>query len=477
MIEKIKENSIFWSLLFLSIVLLTIQLDGVTLRSVDGAVYSSIARELADKPFKEWVVLTWRGGEKFYENPHFMPMYLATFIRVLGITSYTVIIPIILLSVTSLVTVFKLGEILVSKRLGLFSMFALIATPQFIKEGRNPMLETALMCFTLLSIYFGIKCLKDKNIKLAFVSGLLCALAFLSKGPICLLAPGVLFGFYLTSHFSFSNSLNFSVTHKQFFKIVLLFVLGFILIMGVIDIWHFMITEESFWLNYYNIRLLYTINHPTAGQIESVGGDPLFYFKLILKKHIPWAYIGLAALMVAFLKTAKDYRPAIIVGSLMTFGYLLGFSLIVFKAPWYINVYFGGISLMGGVTLSYTFEKKMRKFNAPLVIISFSCVLLFLSSSFSFIFKKKERIVGTFLSQVETKFENRFKGKLISACYPMGMWRGNFIVHYFLGARLKDCNVNDEVKFVDLEQYKMSGDELLLYSNFPMGLVTKVKEK
>jgi 4-amino-4-deoxy-L-arabinose transferase-like glycosyltransferase len=476
MLKAIKDNSIFWSLLFLSIVLFTIQLDGVTLRSVDGAVYSSIARELADKPFKDWIVLTWRGGEKFYENPHFMPMYLATFIRALGITSFTVILPVILLSLTSLISVYKIGNILVSKHFGLFAMFALIATPQFIKEGRNPMLETALMCFTLLSIYFGLKAVKKMSFKNALISGVICGLAFLSKGPICILAPAVLFLFSLISKIEFFNSLSFSISYKNLFKTILFFIFGFLIVMGFIDLWHFVVTGESFWLNYYNVRLLYTINHPTAGQIKNVGGDPLFYFKLIFSKHIPWAYFAFAALFVGMFKKAKEYRPALVVGFLMTFGYLFGFSMIVFKAPWYINVYYGGLALLSGVTLSYIFKNKKIKFNVPVTLVSVACLLLMLSSSFSFIFKKKQRIVGTFLAQVESRFENSFKGKRISACYPMGMWRGNFIVHYFLGARLKECNQMDDLKFVNLEKYKISNNEKLLYSNFPMGLVTKMKE-
>ncbi|OUR98787.1 hypothetical protein A9Q84_05075 [Halobacteriovorax marinus] len=476
MLQKIKENSIFWSLLFLGLVILTIQLDSVTLRSVDGAVYSSIARELSEKPFFQWIQLTWKDGVAFYENPHFMPMYLALFIRAFGISSYTVIIPIIILSLSSLICVYKLGKTLVSKNLGLFAMFALLATPQFIKEGRNPMLETGLMCFTLFSIYFGIKSLRDRDIKNAILSGVMCAMAFLAKGPISLLAPGVLFAFAILSNFEWANSKIFKNTAKELLKTVLLFLVGFVLIMGIIDLWYFLVTGESFWVNYYQIRLLFTMNHPTAGAIAEVGGDPLFYLKLIFKKHIPWAHIAMASIFLTLFKKDTANRPALLVGGLMTLGYLLGFSIIIFKAPWYINVYFGGLALLSGVSLNLIFKNVRPKLNTAITLTALASTLLLVSSSFPTIFKKKERIVGTFLANLEKKYENRFQKKTIAACYTMGMWRGNFIVHYFLGARLSTCNANADLKFVNLENYQIINNEKLLYSYFPMGLVERVKE-
>lgn len=476
MFQKIKENSIFWSLLFLGLVILTIQLDSVTLRSVDGAVYSSIARELSEKPFFQWIQLTWKDGVAFYENPHFMPMYLALFIKAFGISSYTVIIPIILLSLSSLVCVYKIGKTLVSKNLGLFSMFALIATPQFIKEGRNPMLETGLMCFTLFSIYFGIKSLRDRDIKSAVLSGAMCAMAFLAKGPISLLAPGVLFAFATLSNFEFSNSLKFKNTLIELLRTIGLFLIGFFLVMGFVDLWHFLVTGESFWINYYKIRLLFTVNHPTAGAIAEVGGDPLFYLKLIFRKHIPWAHIALASIFLTILKKDSENRPALILGGLMTVGYLLGFSIIIFKAPWYINVYFGGLALLSGVSLNLIFKNVKPKIDVAVTFVALASLLLLISSSFPTIFKKKERIVGTFLAKLEKRFENRFQNKLISACYTMGMWRGNFIVHYFLGARLSTCDSNADLKFVNLESYKNEKNEKLLYSYYPMGLVEKLKD-
>ncbi len=475
MIDKLKENSLFLSLLFLGIILLTIQLETVTLRSVDGAVYSSMGRELTEKPFLDWIVLTFRGGEKFYENPHFMPFFLATFIKVFGVGAVSVVLPAVLLSIGSLIANYKIGKLVLDQRFGLLSMFCLLAIPQFIKEGRNPMLETALMMFTLWSIYFGLRSLKETK-KWSLVSGIVCGFAFLSKGPISFLAPAVILSMALISKIKIFEMKDYENDFKDLMLKVLFFIIGFSIVLGVIDIWHLAVTGTSFWKSYYEVRLLYTMNHPTAALVQNVGGDHLFYLKMILKKHIPWVYVALIAPVLFFFyknkhqEQIKKVYPALIVGMLMFWGYLFGFSIITFKAPWYMNTYFGGLALLSAVSIYLVTNQKFRARYLVVTVNTIAITLLFLSSSFPSIFKSKKRVFESFLIQAQKNLGNKLKGHYVKDCISIGEWRGPFIVHYFLGAKITSCESNSQYSLVNLENYNKKNK--ILYSVYPIALVT-----
>ena len=137
-------------LMFLAAVVLCGQIQNEVLYSVDGIVYALVGKELTLKPFSQWVILTWNGSP-FYEHPHLTPWLLGASMKLFGVSTLTAILPIVLISLATVLLAYLLGRALLDHRLGLLAGTVLTLTPEFVRGGRNPMLEPALMFFIMLA--------------------------------------------------------------------------------------------------------------------------------------------------------------------------------------------------------------------------------------------------------------------------------------------------------------------------------------
>ncbi len=158
------------TVLFLSMVILWGQIEADVFHSVDGIIYSLVAKELTQKPLINWVVLTWNQAP-FFEHPHLTPWLLAIFMKAFGVHTLTAIIPIVLLSNLTVLLTYFLGKRFLDHRFGILAATVLTFTPQFVKNGRNPMLEPALMLSVMLVIFFYIKSVQDKKFIPTLIAG------------------------------------------------------------------------------------------------------------------------------------------------------------------------------------------------------------------------------------------------------------------------------------------------------------------
>ena len=241
-------------MMFLAAVILWNQIENEVFYSVDDVVYALVAKELTRKPLVEWVVLTWFQAP-FYEHPHLTPWMLGVGMALLGVGTTAAIIPIVLLSTLTVLLTYFLGRSLIDHRYGLLAATTLALTPQFVKGGRNPMLEPALMFFIMLTIYCSIRATESMKYSYTVLTGLSLGLAFLAKGPPAILAVGVIVGFqgiallFPDTFARFRVPLRWSVVHLSCAIVVSLALLS------LVDFWHYAMVGTSFWMQYFTGRM------------------------------------------------------------------------------------------------------------------------------------------------------------------------------------------------------------------------------
>jgi len=464
------ENKSFWAVLFLGIVLLTLQLENITLRAVDAPIYASMGKELLAKTLIDWAQITWRGGVGFYDNPHFTPWLIAVSFKLFGVSAFAAALPIVIISIFSIIAIFFLGREIVNERFAILCMLALILCPQFLKDGRNPMLEPAIMFFTTISIYFGIKSLSEKNVPYALLGGFSTAFAFLSKGPMSFLSFGVIPAFFMILNLIDKNS-KFKCSLKDFIKYFSLFILSFILLLAIVDLWHYLVFHQSFLKLYYQERLTKTLGFQGTTTYR-MNMNHFYYINLLLKKYWPWIPLCIISPIFFFRKNKTEFRPALILGLLITFGYLIPFSFITFKASWYINIMHVCLALLSAVTLYQIKHNNLIEQKLPLIILSISIVILFLSSTYPTIFLNK-RPFHQFLIQVSRTIKPPIvKGSLCSTIIT-DPWPFEFLNRFYLGQSPSNCNDGKtyDYRLIDFSKTKISNEEIIIFANHPYALL------
>jgi 4-amino-4-deoxy-L-arabinose transferase-like glycosyltransferase len=456
------------ALLFLSAVILFGQIEAEVLYSVDGVVYSLVGKELALRPFSEWSVLTWKGGG-FYEHPHLTPWLLGLFMKFFGVGTLQAIVPAALISLITVLVTYQLGKLLVGHTFGLVAGVILLIAPQFVKDGRNPMLEPALMLTIMLAILFHLKWMKAPTWRNSLLCGLFVGLALLAKGPPGLLSLGtiafvsVVF-FWKKGYFDFSEKVT---TKRALIHSALLLGLP-ITLLGAVDLWHFSQAGKSFFGHYISHQLQYTV-------VESRGrlaNDWFYYLRILARRNFLLFPFLIAAPILLVIKKRNDLMAPFVVGATVVLGTIAGFSLMKPKANWYVFIYYSGFAPVSAVTLCHWInrERLSRYFNISVLAVVLP--VLFLSGSFPSIFTSYQRPREWFLEGAFEHLGNQVAGKPIADCYGFtNPWKGPFSIKFYLDTYKVDCNdASAKYRFVDLRKYSFHTDEKTLFARYPIAL-------
>ena len=216
------------------------------LYSVDGIVYALVGKELTLKPLSQWAILTWNGSP-FFEHPHLTPWLIGASMKLFGVRTLTAILPILLISLATVLLTYFIGRALLDHRLGLLAGTVLTLTPAFVKGGRNPMLEPALMLFVMLAVYFHLASATPGQLfRSSMLSGLSLGLAFLAKGPPAVLALAVIIAFQCTGHVLPGVFRKWLLSPRQAVVHVMVLVLIAAAVVMLVDLWHRAIAGTSF---------------------------------------------------------------------------------------------------------------------------------------------------------------------------------------------------------------------------------------
>jgi 4-amino-4-deoxy-L-arabinose transferase-like glycosyltransferase len=453
-------------------VILWNQIENEVFHSIDGIVYSLVAKELTTKPLGEWVVLTWYQSP-FYEHPHLTPWMLGVCMAMFGVGTTTAIIPIVSLSTLTVLLTYFLGRKLIDHRYGLLAATTLALTPQFVKGGRNPMLEPALMFFIMLTIYCHIRATASTKYAYTVLMGLSLGLAFLAKGPPAILAVAVIVAFqgiallFPDTFVHFKVRLGWSMVHLSCAIVVSL------ALVGLVDFWHYVIVGKSFFVQY-------LVGEWKSTVLADRGkANDLSYYTTIFFRYWPWLPFILVSTPLVIWRKDWVAVPVLILGSLVTGGTFLGFTLLTHKAFWYIAIHYVGSSLIAALTLRYVIpESWMEKHYAQCCLIC-TIAILVLSSIFPSLFLHYPRPKEVFFEGAASELGNQLEDKVLADCISMERWRGPFFFKFYLGATKTHCDDrNATFKVVDnRETYVFDQVHYrVLYSRHPFSIIERISD-
>ncbi|MCB9062098.1 MAG: glycosyltransferase family 39 protein [Halobacteriovoraceae bacterium] len=455
---KNNKSELFY---FIFLVPLWINSSSISLRTTDGIVYAQIAKEMYLKNIFEWVSLTWPMGQ-FYDHPHFLMWMNAISFKILGVSTFSAVLPTLILSSLIILVYFKMTHEFLGEKSGIIFLTMIFFDHLFIKYGRGPMLEVPLMLFLSLSLYFILRYVKKEGkVKNALYSGLSITGAIMSKGIVGIMPLGVCFIFIMiVSTGSLRDKVNL---YLKWLTVVLAVI---ITILGLIDLWHFLVVGNSFWKTHFNKQIIYSINGRQTG-----GFFPIFfYIKRYYERFIPFSFLATFSMIYFFIKIEKfkEHRDFVILGLIYLFGMFFGFSISKHSAPWYINIHFMGTWLIVGGVAAHLLAEKINLNKYKNYFIKIILFLLVISSFFPALFYK-DRMAENFFKH-SSKYEILTKNKRVADCVTFDTWKAPFFISFYLGAKRVECNEMANFKVINSKQMDSENGEVL-YSYDQLHLV------
>jgi 4-amino-4-deoxy-L-arabinose transferase-like glycosyltransferase len=476
----------FWVMVFLAVVTLWGQIEREVLRAVDSPFYALLGKELAARPWSDWIVLQ-AHGLPFFDHPHLTPWLLGLSIKIFGLGTLPVVLTIVLISTLTVILAYLIGKILVSPGFGLGVGTILAFTPTFIKDGRSPMLEPLLMFCITLSVYLHLCFLKKKTgWGLTIATGIAFAAALMAKGPPGVLVLPVLLGFYFFTCALPAEFSDFKVPPKRWWMHFLCVLFTAALLLMILDFWSRQHTGQSFFEKYLATQIQYTVQNGRGATQNDYG-----YYVPIFLSYYPWIYLILLSfplMLVLMLKRsvflkANHLVPAFVLGSLGTVGVFLGFSLIRHKGWWYANIHFVTSSLLAMIPLWMGLQYGLaKKVSAPQGHALYQRLGLFIGSAVvlvSALFPSLflyPRPIEDILSRAQKKYGTLFNLQKVAVCVDLDGWRGSALLDFYLGAKITTCDQSDApLKLISLQDPKELNRVVTVYeAEFPYALV-KVK--
>lgn len=456
-------------LMFLAAVVLCGQIQNEVFFSVDGVVYALVGKELTLKPISQWVVLTWNGAP-FYEHPHLTPWLLGASMKLFGVSTLTAILPVVLIALATVLLAYLLGRALLDHRLGLLAGTVITATPEFVRGGRNPMLEAALMFFIMLAVYFHVVVTRPgKFFRNTMLSGLSLALAFLAKGPPAVLALGVIVAFQGAAHAFPDAFKEFALPRRRLLIHLIALVLISTAIVTLVDLWHQAVAGTSFFAHYISHQLQFTIVQGRG----AAANNWLYYLNNFVRDWPWWPFVVLGVLLVVA-KRDHEALPALVLGGAVTAGTYAGFTLMTHKAEWYTNIHYVGSSLLAALTLRYLISQRALDRYYAAVTLALILPTLFLSASMPSLFLQYERPFERFMEHARAELGGRLDGEPIGDCVGIDPWGGPFSLSFYLGVHKVDCaDSAARFKIIDNRNYVTESGYRLVYSQQPFSIVER----
>ncbi len=122
-----------------------------------------------------------RYSSRIVKHPPLWPLILSLFMIVLGTGKTTALLAVWLVSSLAVVSVYFLAKKQSNEKTAIDVAFLFMLVPSFVLSSTEPLLDTAVVLFTLLSFYFLSEGLSKNSNRHMLLSGLFCSLAFFTK--------------------------------------------------------------------------------------------------------------------------------------------------------------------------------------------------------------------------------------------------------------------------------------------------------
>lgn len=339
--SRLNDNSTdklwMWAFLLAAILIFGLNLGGVALRDWDEGIAAQVSREIwRDK--LNWLYPT-IGGMPYFNKPPLVHWLIGLCFAVGGVSEWTARLIPAMLTAASVPLLYAIGrELFLRRSIAIFSALVYLTLLPVVRHGRLAMLDGAVLCFLLLSMWCLLRSRRD--LRYALGAGIGFGLICLTKGVmlgLLLGAIGCLFLLWDTPR---------------------LLTTGYIwsgLAIGTLPVaaWYF-----AQWVHYGQEFINTNLVSQSFRRIgETVGnhkGPPWYYLLEILESAWPWQLFWLQGLRLTWENRSFAGPKLIIVWSGF---YLLAISVMNTKLPWYILPIYPVFALAVGSYLAEVWEQ------------------------------------------------------------------------------------------------------------------------
>lgn len=338
-IEQWSEPLLVISLLIAALALYTIALGNLPLRDWDEGTVAQVAREIwrASPGSLAWLYPTVH-GEPYLNKPLLMHWLIAATYHLGGVHEWTSRLPSALLTACSVPLLYGIGrEVFMRRSPALFAALIYLTMLPVVRHGRLAMLDGAVVCFFLLTMWCVLRSRRDPRWALGIGVGL--GLIALTKGIIAILLGAIAITFLLWDSPRLLRSLY----------------LWLGIFLGVIPalLWY-----TAQWMHYGEVflktHLMTQSFNRVVESVENNSGPPWYYLLEILKYGWPWLLFVPPAFQMAWRNRTLSWAKLVLV---WTIGYLGVISIMSTKLPWYVLPVYPAIALAAAVPLSQIWQK------------------------------------------------------------------------------------------------------------------------
>jgi 4-amino-4-deoxy-L-arabinose transferase-like glycosyltransferase len=341
-------------------------LGSLPLRDWDEGTVAQVAKEVASSPKNSlvWLFPTlW--GQPYLNKPPLVHNAIAIVYSLSGgINEFNTRLPGALFSTISVPLLYCLArEIFINRRSAFFSALIYLTLMPVVRHGRLAMLDGALLCFEILTVWAILRSRRDLRWTLGAGIGL--GLICLTKGIVGLLIASI---FILFLAWDTPRLLN-----SQYFWGGLF--LGSLPAL----IWH--LAQLIYYrASFIETNLLDQSLHRIWNAVEGHAAPPWYYLLELLKYAWPWLLPCISGLKLAFDNRNWSWAKLVLVWSGV---YFVAISLMNTKLPWYIMPVYPALALAGGAQLNELLNVPSRTpiprfWTTSLVLlgslVSFGCV-------------------------------------------------------------------------------------------------------
>jgi len=315
-------------LLLAALLLYGINLGELPLRDWDEGIVAQVAREIG-RGDGNWLYPT-INDTPYFNKPPLVHWLISLAYALGGVNEWTARWPPALLTAISVPLVYLVGRELFRQRTGaIFGSLVYLTLFPAVRHGRLAMLDGAVVCFFLLTIWYLLK--SRRNLRYALASGIAFGLLCLTKGVVLGVLLGAIACFFLlwdTPRLLTSGYLW----------------LGILLGIAPVFFWY-AAQFFHYGMAFFDANLIHQSLRRVWQPVGSHEGPFWYYLLEILEFTWPWLLFWPPGLRLIWENRYLSWGKLILV---WTGIYLLAISLMNTKLPWYIFPLYPAFALAVG---------------------------------------------------------------------------------------------------------------------------------
>ncbi len=296
----------------------------------DEAWYGQVAKELLRSG--DWITLHWR-GHPFFDKPPLGIWAIAASFATFGRSEWTARLPSVVASVACLFLMLWIGWMLFGRiRPALLSACVLGTSLPFVKAGRMAMLDVPVTAAISLAVAAYLAARKDR--RWGVVVGIAAGIAWMIKGPLAILAIGLLVVFALWER-------DLGTWRTPWFPA------GFLLGLALCLPWYLAEVQrqgEAFLAAHFGHHILARATTVLDGH----RGPWWFYLARIAMLDEPWFLVLVASLPLLW---RQRHQAWVRLGVSWTVVVVVPFSIVATKLPWYVVPAYPALALLAAGAL------------------------------------------------------------------------------------------------------------------------------